>query len=64
MFIEGEGITCEKCGRIWRLTRHSLVQREPGGIECDCGHTLHKWQGAAHFTAELIKELSEDDKAN
>ncbi len=61
MFL-GEGkITCEECGRVWHLTKHNLIQRDPDSVECKCGHTLHKWTGACFYTAELIKGLPEDE---
>ena len=61
MFL-GEGeITCKKCGRVWRLTKHSLIQRDPDSIECKCGETLHSWRGACFYTRELVKGLPGDE---
>jgi hypothetical protein len=59
-FGEGE-ITCKKCGRVWRLTKHNLIQRDPDSVGCKCGETLHKWYGAVMYTIEVIKGLPEDE---
>jgi hypothetical protein len=60
-FDEGE-LTCPACGRVWDLTKHHIIQREPDTLECKCGKTLHQWRGACYYTAELLKGLPEDEK--
>jgi hypothetical protein len=51
---------CPKCSRRWRLIKHNLIQRDPDSIECRCGETLHKWNGAVMYEAELIKPVPGD----
>ncbi len=59
----GDGkIECKKCGRVWYLTKHSLIQRDPDSVECRCGETLHSWNGAVMYTAELIKPIPGDQE--
>jgi hypothetical protein len=48
--------TCE-CGRVWGLTKHSVIDRESDSIECKCGRTLKRWNGACFWSAELVKDL-------
>jgi hypothetical protein len=56
-----EEIKCE-CGRLWGLTKHSLIQRDPDSVECKCGRTLKRWTGACFWTTELLQGLPEDEK--
>jgi hypothetical protein len=58
-FGEGE-IDCPKCGRRWRLMKRNLIQRDPDSFECRCGETLHKWNGAVMYDAELVRPIPED----
>ena len=52
--------TC-KCGRIWRLTDHKFIVRDPGAIICKCGQTLQRWRGSLTWSAELVNGLPEDE---
>jgi hypothetical protein len=59
--FDGEGeITCEGCGRVWFLTKHRLITRDPDSFECKHAKTLHSWDGACFYTGELTKGLAED----
>jgi hypothetical protein len=53
-------IRCE-CGRVWHLTKHSLIQRDRDSLECKCGKTLKRWNGACCWVAELAQGLPEDE---
>ena len=48
--------TCD-CGRVWDLTRESLIQREQDSLECKCGRVLIEWNGAHHWIAKLVKDV-------
>lgn len=64
MFLGGGKIVCPKCGRVWELTKHNLIARDPDSVECKCGHVLHKWNGAVFYEARLVKGLPEDEEKN
>jgi hypothetical protein len=53
--FEGE-VTCA-CGRVWLLVREKLNHRDSYSIECMCGKTLRKWNGAHFWMAELIRDV-------
>ena len=50
--------TC-KCGRIWQLTDHQFIERDPGAIICKCGETLMRWYGSTTWSADLAEGLPE-----
>jgi hypothetical protein len=60
LHIKGEK-KCE-CGRVWRLTKHNLIQRDPDEVLCTCGRVLHRWTGAYFYEQELIRGIPEDEK--
>jgi hypothetical protein len=62
MFVgDGEVITCS-CGRVWELRKQNKVQRDPVSIDCTCGQTLYKWEGAIFYTKRLVGEFPEDER--
>jgi hypothetical protein len=58
----GGGEKTYDCGRVWNLTRESLIQREKDSAECACGRELIKWNGAHHWIAKLVKDVEEGRK--
>lgn len=64
MFVgDGEVITCS-CGRVWELRKQDKVQRDPDSIECSCGKTLYKWEGAIFYTKRLVGGFPEEEGSN
>ncbi|KOP78170.1 hypothetical protein AMS59_13830 [Lysinibacillus sp. FJAT-14745] len=46
--------TCVKCGNRWEIYKLRLIMRDKDSLECDCGETLIKWNGAVMYTSKLV----------
>jgi hypothetical protein len=51
------------CGRVWKLTKHKLRERDRDEICCKCGCLIKQWNSAQAWTPELIQEIPEDRNA-
>lgn len=47
--------TCTKCGKQWLINKIKIIMRDKDSLECTCGETIIKWNGAVMYTAEPLK---------
>jgi len=47
------------CGRVWDLVKHKTRETDSESVECKCGRTLKRWNGACFWLPRLVKDIDE-----
>ena len=56
------GLTGEKtcaCGRVWELVKYKTIETDSESIECKCGRTLKRWNGACFWIPRLARDIDD-----
>lgn len=53
--------TCPKCGAVYQVKATHWPSRDPGSIDCACGHRLISWSGSTTFEYKRVPEHQAGD---
>jgi transposase-like protein len=46
--------TCPNCGAVYEVTEVKVIFRDHDSYECNCGHTMARWNGSSIPEYQLI----------